>query len=112
MRHSLILGLAVFAIGTLSACDSFVEDVDQPIDRVDSDSLDQQREIDFLITGLKEGFNDAYDNVATISELLSDNAIFNTRVRNSTFPTYGQVDAAEIEFDNNTVDGVSTAVNE
>ena len=113
MRNLILPGLlALLSVGSLAACDSFVEDVDQPIDRVASDSLDSQTEIDFLITGVKEGFNDAYDNVASISELLSDNAIFNTRVRNATFPTYGEVDETNIEFDNNTIDGVSTTVNE
>lgn len=112
MRYHLLIGLlAVGLVGGLSACD-FVQDIDQPTDRVNSDSLDSQAEIGFLATGVKEGFNDAYDNVAIISALLSDVGVFNTRVRNATFPTYGDIDRGEIQFDNNSIDNVSTPVNE
>ena len=53
MRNPIITGLlALAAVGSLAACDSFVEGIDQPIDRVNSDSLDLQREVDFQITGI------------------------------------------------------------
>ena len=113
MRNPIFTGLlALAAVGSLAACDSFVEGIDQPIDRVNSDSLDLQREVDFQITGIKEGFNDAYDQIATLSDLLSDVGEFNRGVRNSTFPTFGDIDRGEIGFDNNSVDNLSDAVNE
>lgn len=114
MRYSfLFTGLvAVAAAGTLSACDSFVEDVDGPIDRVVSDSLNTQAQVGFLATGVKEGFNDAYDATAVVADLLSDAFLFSTDVDGATFPTFGDIDRGEILPDNNSVDGVYNAINE
>ncbi|PAP76991.1 RagB/SusD family nutrient uptake outer membrane protein [Rubrivirga marina] len=113
MRNSIFTGLvALAAVGGLSACDSFVEDTDPPIDRVVSDSLDTVSQVPFLITGVEEGFNDAYDATAVVADLLSDAAIFDTDVRNATFPTFDDIDDGEIENDNNSIDGPYNAVNE
>lgn len=113
MRHPILTGLlALTTVGSLAACDSFVEDVDPPIDRVQSDSLDTQSQVPFLVTGVKEGFNDAYDVLALYSDLLSDAGVFDQRVRNATFPTFGEIDSGEIPFDNNSVDNAFTALNE
>ena len=67
--------------------------------------------VPFFVNGAKESFNDAYDITATTSDLLADVGEFNTAVRNSTFPTFRQVDIGQIDFDNNSVDGASNAVN-
>jgi hypothetical protein len=113
MRNSIFTGLVALAtVGGLSACDSFVEDTDPPIDRVISDSLDTVSQVPFLITGVEEGFNDAYDATAVIADLLSDAALFDTDVDGATFPTFDDIDDGRIENDNNSVDGVYLAVNE
>ena len=113
MRNSIFTGLVALAtVGGLSACDSFVEDTDPPIDRVISDSLDTVSQVPFLITGVEEGFNDAYDATAVVADLLSDAALFDTDVDGATFPTFNDIDDGQIENDNNSVDGVYLAVNE
>ncbi len=113
MRNSIFTGLVALAtVGGLSACDSFVEDTDPPIDRVISDSLDTVSQVPFLITGVEEGFNDAYDATAVVADLLSDAALFDTDVDGATFPTFDDIDDGRIENDNNSVDGVYLAVNE
>ena len=113
MRYPILTGLLALTVaGSMTACDSFVEDVSPPIDRVQSDSLDQQSQVPFLITGVKEGFNDSYDVVSAYADLLSDVGQFNQAVQNSTFPTFGEIDRGEIPFDNNSVDNAYNAVNE
>lgn len=115
MRYTITTGLAGLLLAggaVVSGCDSFVEDVDGPIDRVVSDSLDSQAQLPFLITGVKEAFNDAYDQTALLSDLLSDVGQFDQAVLNSTFPTYGEIDRGEILFDNNSVDNMYDAINE
>ena len=97
---------------SLSACDSFADDIDGFIDRVDTDSLDQQSAVPFLATGVEEGFNDSYDGVAVLADLLSDAFIFDTDVQNATFPTFDEIDDAEILLSNNSVDGVYNDINE
>ena len=114
MRTSLLFtGLvSLTAVASLSACDSFVENIDPPVDRVIGDSLNSQDQIEFLVTGLKEGFNDSYDALAVAADLLSDAAMFDQRVVNATFPTFGEIDSGDIPFDNNTIDGIYGAINE
>ena len=113
MKKTLFTGLlAVASLGSLSACDSFVQDIDPPIDLIPSDSLNVQGQVGFLITGVKEGFNDAYDNLAVQSDLLADVGEFNVNVRDSTFPTFGEIDAGAIRLDNNSVDGLYGSINE
>ncbi len=107
-----LAGLLLTGAAAVSGCDSFVEEVAPPIDRFASDSLDSQDQVAFLITGAKEGFNDAYDQVSLLSDLLSDVGQFNQAVRNSTFPTYGDIDRGEILPDNNSLDNMSDAINE
>lgn len=112
MRIAFTFTLGLALVGSLAACDTFVEDVDIPIDRVASDSLDEQGSVVFLATGVKEGFNDAYDVTALLSDLLSDAGQFNNCVSGSTFPTYGDIDRGEIRPDNNSVDGAYNAISE
>lgn len=102
-------GLAL--VLSLGACDSFANDIDGFIDRVESDSLDQQAAVPFLITGVKEGFNDVYDATAVQADLLADVAIFDQGVVGATFPTFDEIDDGEIELTNNSVDGVFNATN-
>ncbi|MGB3544307.1 hypothetical protein [Rubrivirga sp.] len=110
--HTGLAGLLLLGGASLTGCDSFVEDIDGPVDRVVGDSLDSQGQIPFLITGVKEGFNDSYDQLATLSDLLADVGQFNPAVQNSTFPTFGEIDRGEIELDNNSNDNAYDAVNE
>lgn len=112
MRNAFPILLGVVLVGSLSACDSFVENVDGPVDRVVSDSLDNQQAVAFLATGVEEGFNDAVDASAVLATLLSDVGQFDQCVGGATFPTFGDIDRAEITFDNNSVDGVYNAINE
>ena len=65
-----------------------------------------------MVAGAKEGFNDSYDLLALLSDLLSDVGIFNQAVQNSTFPTYGEIDRGEILPDNNSIDALYDAINE
>ncbi len=104
--------LPLLGIIGLAGCDAFVDAVDVPIDRVASDSLDTVGAVDFLITGVKEGFNDSYDALAVSADLLSDAAIFDRGVSNATFPSFDEIDDGDIPFDNNTVDGIYNAINE
>ena len=113
MKYTLSTGLlALGSLIGLQACDSFVEDIDGPVDLVVSDSLDNPEQVPFLVTGVREGFNDSYDAIAVISDLLADVGEFTQAVDGATFPTFGDIDRAELGTDNNTTDGVYNAVNE
>ncbi len=105
--------LAVLFVAVLFAgCDSFVEDVDLPIDTIDNDQLTDESQVPFLIAGLQTRFATTHDRLALLSDGLSDQFIFDQRVPNATFPTYQEVDIGEITLDNNSVDNPFTGLGE
>lgn len=103
---SLLLALLV------AGCDSFVEEVDLPVDTIDNEQLNDESQVPFLIAGLQTRFATTHDRLAMLSDGLSDQLIFDQRVPNATFPTYQEVDIGEITLDNNSVDNPFTGLGE
>jgi len=97
---------------SLSACDSFVDDIEPPVDLVSSDSLSQVGHLPFLITGVQQRFATAYGSTVVLSEGLSDAYRFAYETSGATFPTYIEIDEGNIPLDNNSVDGLYQDVNE
>lgn len=97
---SLLLA-AVFVTG----CDSFVEDVRDPIDTILDEQLNDPAQINFIVNGVQARFAQSHDNVTLLSDLLSDAAVYG-RNSDATFPTFQEIDLGEIELDNNSVDGL------
>ena len=106
MTRFLALLAVVALLFVLPACDSFVEDVDNPIDTIDDEQLTTESQIPFVITGVESNFSTVYDRLAVHAGGLSDELIFDTRVPNATFPTFAEFDIGEIGFANNSNDGV------
>lgn len=104
-RYITLLLLALVSLATYS-CQDLVNNVDPPIDQVNSDKLTTENQIPFLITGVQTRFSTTYDRLALQSGGLSDEEIFDQNVPNATFPTFRQIDNGAIELDNNSVDGV------
>ena len=96
----------------IAGCDSFVEDVDLPVDTIDNEQLTDESQVSFLISGLQTRFATTHDRLALLSDGLSDQLIFDQRVPNATFPTYQEVDIGEITLDNNSVDNPFTGLGE
>lgn len=113
MRHPLYtLTLLVLTLATLSACDSYVEDVEEPIDNIADDELNQASQVPFLIAGVQGRFATTHDQITVLAGGLSDELFFDQNVPNATFPTFAQIDAGEIELDNNSVDGAYGSLGE
>ncbi len=98
--------LSIFVVGVLLAgCDSYVSDVDEPVDITDDESLNTADQVPFLITGVQRAFAATHDNYVVQSGGLSDELFFDQDANGATFNTFNQIDAAEIQFANNSVDG-------
>ena len=87
-------------------CDTYVEDVDQPIDSIDDAQLNDESQVEFLIKGVQSRFSTTYDRLALHAGGLSDEFIFDQNVPNATFPSYAEMDVGDITFANNSNDGV------
>ena len=112
MNKTVFLTSVVAGALSLGACDSFVNDVDPPVDLVASDSLNQVGNLPFLVTGVQQRFATAYGTTALLADGLSDAYRFAYGTSGATFPTYIEIDDGEIELDNNSVDGAYQDINE
>ena len=112
MNKTLYFSAVVAGALSISACDSFVNDVDPPVDLVASDSLNQVGNLPFLVTGVRQRFATAYGTTALLADGLSDAYRFAYGTSGATFPTYIEIDDGEIELDNNSVDGAYQGINE
>ena len=96
----------------VGACDSFVEEVDLPIDTIDDTQLTDETQISFVITGIQSRFSTTYDRVAVFAGGISDELFFDQRVPNATFPSFKEMDDGDITFSNNSNDGLYGGVGE
>ena len=99
------LFIALLAAVSLAACDTFVSEVDEPIDVVTNEALNTPEQVPFLITGVEAIFADTHDDAALQGGGLADEMFFDRDLDGATFQTYEQLDEADIQFANNSVDG-------
>ncbi len=96
----------------LAGCDAFVSDVDDPIDEVNDDVLDNPVQIPFVTQGVEAQFSFTHEDAALLGGGLSDELIFDDRVPTSTFPSYREIDQAEVAADNVQVVGFFNSVSQ
>lgn len=95
------------AVLILSACEDFVQSVDEPIDVVSSESLTRESQVPFFMNGVIGRYHITHDALTVIACGLSDACVFqSTFVADATFPTFEQIDIGVIARDNNSVDNV------
>ena len=107
--------LTLFAIllaGTFIGCDSFVEDVDLPIDSIDDFQLTDESQVPFVIIGVQARFADTADLLQVYAGGISDELIFDTNVPNATFPSFAEMDVGDIQFSNASNSGAFTNLGE
>ncbi len=94
--------LAVFVASMwLVSCANYVQNVEPLIDVIDDPLLNSQAQVPFIINGVNRQLALAASQMVTLAELQSDAFYFDTRVPNSTFPTFADIDACVPQLDNN-----------
>jgi len=111
MRHSLILFCAALLLGTLSACDSFVGEVDRPKDSAPSELLNTPQDVRFLATGVQTQGANATGFATRTAALLSDQFRFGLN-GDATFPTFAEPDRGVPSLQNTSVGDVTRALGE
>ena len=104
LRRISTLSVALALAMMFVACDSFVANVDQPIDEAGSDQFSDPAEAEFLITGIESQWADSHSGVADLADGLSDELRFGINA-DATFPTFSELDAGIIAEDNNSITG-------
>lgn len=111
MRHSLILFCVALVFGTLSACDSFVGEVDRPKDSAPSELLNTPQDVRFLATGVQTQGANATGFATRTADLLSDQFRFGLN-GDATFPTFAGPDRGVPSLQNTSVGDVTRALGE
>jgi len=108
MRLLPLLTVLVLALG-LVACDSVVDDIEEPIASAGDADLTSADQADFLINGIISRSNNVQDNITVQSSLLSDQFIFGGNLGGgATFPTFRFLMVGltgTSPFTNNSIDG-------
>ncbi|MEX0845072.1 MAG: hypothetical protein WD022_07305 [Balneolaceae bacterium] len=114
MKYSVkLLTLILISTFTTISCSDWVADADDPIDEIIDETLTSEEQIPFLETGVLARFATTHDNLSVTMDGLSDALQFDEGGNSlATFPTYAELDQGDITFDNNSVDGVYSNLNE
>ena len=104
--NRLFIFLTIVLAGAFVGCDSFVEDVDLPIDSIEDAQLNDESQVSFLIKGVQTRFSTTYDRLAVFSDGMSDALVFTSDVGTATFPSFQEMEDGDISFANNSNDGV------
>jgi len=99
MKKPIVIGILSMLI-ICAACNNFVEDVDPLIDQIADDRLNDESQLDFLITGVLGNFAVTHDRLVVVCDGLSDQTLFSPNIRGAIFPWYFDIDQGNIEFDN------------
>ena len=96
---------------SLFACDSFVNDYTEPNDSIGDDQFKTAGDAQFLITGVRGLFAEAYDQATSLSGGLSDELRFTRDISGASFVTFDEIDRAStlpplpVNIDNNSITG-------
>lgn len=110
MRRFLLLG-AAFSLALLTACDTFVSQVDRPKDSVPQEVFTTPQDVRFLATGVQTQGANATAFLSFTSALLSDQFRFGKN-SDATFPTYAAPDRGLPTPQNTSVGDATNALGE
>jgi len=102
LNRSAFWPLAWFVAATLllSSCDSYVEDIDVPIDTVGDEQFTSESDLPFLMNGIKSRAAHSLAFTGILAGGLSDEHIHSSNAPLATFPEYEEVDHGEILVSN------------
>lgn len=104
MKVKNIFMLFFFLLAALMVgCEDYVREIASPEDRINDELLNSESQADFLIKGVQASISDATDFAIIMSDLLADQLVFSDNA-DATYPSFDEVDDAEILRDNNSVD--------
>jgi len=111
MKRLAVFGTVLAVVLAFTACDTFVSEVDQPVDEAGSEQFSDPAEAEYLITGVQSQWADTHTDVTDIADALSDELRFGIN-GDATFPTFAQLDAGIINTTNNSVQGALNELHE
>ncbi len=110
MKNIKLYFLLIIITAVLNSCKEYVENIDPLVNAIDDSELNNESQIPFLIKGVETRFAYALAQTDVCAAGLSDAFIFDDNVPNATYPAFAEIDAGEIQLDNNSVDAAYNSV--
>jgi starch-binding outer membrane protein, SusD/RagB family len=96
----------------ISSCTDYINNVDPLIDKVEDDRLTSEGQVDFVIKGVQQRFATTASQLATLSDLLSDQLIYTSDIPSASFPSFEEIDKGVIVLDNSNSTGIYRTLGE
>jgi starch-binding outer membrane protein, SusD/RagB family len=95
MRRALRTLVAVPLLAMTTACGDWVTDIDPFIDTIEDRELDQPGSVDFVITGVRQAFAYAIDDLYVNVAGLSDEFIFDWQTPTAVFTQFNEINTGQ-----------------
>ena len=110
MKRLICTAALIGSLVTSFGCETYVQNIEPPIDTIDDAALNSETQVPFLINGIRETFSYTYGNLTMLAGGLSDELEFNRLVPGATFPQYEEIDLGRIQINNNSVEDLMLAL--
>lgn len=110
MRTKITLALIAVTLGVFAGCKSFVQGIEPPISSADDNLLNNERQTQFVVTGVVGKFEQTFAQLSCMSDGLADELVFDTRLSTATYPTYLELETGNVRVNNGSVEDAETAL--
>ncbi len=94
------------------SCEDYATNVEPLIDKVADELLTSERQVPFVVNGIKTRFAATQDQLMVMACLLSDEFFFDGNLPGASWPQYSEIDLGEITLDNASVGNMSLLLGE
>lgn len=106
MKKNKIYLLLIPVIALLTfACNDYIQNVDPLITQAQDELLNNESQLPFVITGVKQRFSTVAGQISCVSDLLSDQMFYTSDIPSASFPQFEEIDKGQILLDNNVDQG-------
>ena len=91
-KINLVLIIILFGGIFFTGCSDYVTDVETLVDVIEDDLLLDESQIPFQVTGVKHSFASRFAEIATVTDGLSDETLFDVNVPYATYPDFQQIE--------------------
>ena len=88
------------------ACNDYIQNVDPLITQAQDELLNNETQLPFLMTGVKQRFSTVASQISCLADLLSDQMFYTSDNPQASFPTFEEIDKGQILLDNNSNRGM------
>lgn len=98
-----VASMGLLLVFSISGCDDWVQDVDDPINLISEDNLQQAELVEFVLKGTQGAFAETHDDLTVNADGLSDQQVFDRDLPQATFPSFDRLERGDFSSDDETI---------